>query len=433
MHCRSLFAQASFFWCAWSTIAAPAVGAIQTVALSGQFAPGTASKYVGWEDLPVIGSDGTVTFLARTTTDIDATRQKFAVFQGAANRVELVIDSDSPSSSGEPDFLGGRFHLTVNDRGDFIADDRSFGSYPVNGIIASTNGSHEVAAKYGGLAPPSNNSFRSFSIPTLTNSGIVSFFAQVVDANKTYRGDGLWSTSVGRLWLEVGNRELTGTAISGFSSSQVPGTANNGSQTFLASSYASAGTIRDGIFTRGLSGFSPAVERGGLAPGTTGRFLNLRAPIVNGVGQFAFASTLSGTTPQTNTGIWASSSSGLRLIARQGAPVPDAVGTFAALDLTNGLNLNSRGDILFAANVSVSGAPQKRGLWLSTTAGLSTIAVESGGVTGTNLYFSRVFGGAILNNGSVVFGASTSKIPNDPGGFGNLAMGRWANATPCQR
>lgn len=65
----------------------------------------------------------------------------------------------------------------------------------------------------------------------------------------------------------------------------------------------------------------------------------------------------------------------------------------------------------------------KHGLWLDSVEGLSLIVVAGSRAPGVDRYFNRVFDGANLNDGTVVFGAAVSSVPDDPNG--QFGIWRW--------
>lgn len=375
-------------------------GALQTVALVGQLAPGTSGTYLGWLGFPVISNSGVVTFMAQTSNDGGLTLGETAVWQGPAASVGLAQNGVDSSSI-----------LTVNERGDFLNYRPICCWYRVPEINASIGGHYGVLATHGGAAPQSSYPFDSFSIPILTNSGIVSFFAQVTDSGGVVRGEGLWSMSEGRFQLDVGNYKLGNSTIDSFYDSLLPATANNHYQTFIANARIRQGIIEDRIFTTSSTSLSAVVRFGDRAPGTAGRFYNLGPPTVNGVGDYAFSSTLSGTTAQTSTGVWSSTRGGGHLVALSGTMAPGSTGTFGGFLDSRNFKLNARGDLLLANHVSYLYLGNEYGLWLDTGAGLKAVAVAGMQLPGLPFYFNSVGKGLITNAGDVIFLASVTGTP----------------------
>jgi hypothetical protein len=260
-----------------------AVGAViyQTVAISGQHAPGTAAgvTYSNF-DTPSLNNTGQAIFSGHLTTSAGVTASTDdVVYAGPFASPQLVARAGDPAP-GMPAgvnyslfnngfvFIGATL---INDAGQiaFLTQLTGSGVTTSNddAFYGGTVGSPQLLARAADPAPgtPAGVAYRDFQLVHLNENGQVSVFAV-----------------------------LTGGGVTSANSTAI---------------YAGA-----------VGSLQLAARNGNPAPGTTGSYTLLGLEEFNDAGQVAFGSSVSG----ANNGIFAGAAGSVQLVARQGGPAHDA-------------------------------------------------------------------------------------------------------------
>jgi len=257
----------------------------------------------------------------------------------------------------------------------------SGGSSDDTGIFLGDGTSLVQVVRAGQSAPDTNGSFETFDtfgIPALNDSGQVAFFGDLtgssggnIDNSGIFLGDG---TSLVRVAREGdpapdGNGFLNGT----FRIFYDPALNDAGQAAFLAS----LNTFRDGIFLGDDTSIIQVVREGQLAPDGNGSFSTLGsrlAPtfsdiVLNDAGQAAFVGYLFETSSglRDDSGIFRGDGTDLVQIVREGQLAPDGNGSFTQI-FRRGMNMNNSGQVAFIGtlNDTIGGNTDDRGLFLYT-------------------------------------------------------------------
>jgi hypothetical protein len=298
--------------------------------------------------------------------------------------------------------------------------------------------------------------FDGFGSPVLNGAGQTAFVGVLT-------GAGVNSTNDSGIWSEGGGSGLTLVAREG---AAAPGTGpgvnfgflespvlNGAGQTAFFGFLTGTGvnsTNAWGIWSEGGgSGLTLVARAGAAAPGTGPgvNFSLLVSPVLNGAGQTAFRSSLTGVgvNSTNDSGIWLEGGgSGLALVARTGAAAP---GTGAGVDF-NGFGfpvLNGAGQIAFLGGLTGAGVDgtNDSGVWSEGGgAGLALAAREGDAAPGTGpgVNFDG-FGSLVLNGagqaafvgvltGAGMNGTNDSGIWSEGGGSGLTLVAREGDAAP---
>jgi hypothetical protein len=255
----------------------------------------------------------------------------------------------------------------------------------------------QVIARTGNTAPGTTHVFRALDGPTFNDLGQTAFSGQ---ANAGEYG--VWAEGAAGLRL-VG---LYGQPVPGAPSGTTfwhfdPPVINNLGQTaFLAG--ATGTNSFTGVFSEGGgSGLKLVARSGAQAPGTGPgvNFTSLLAPVLNGSGNVAFESFLTGpgvVSGVNDNGIWFEKPGvGLTLLARAGDLAPG--GSYGALFAGLGFPaFNKNGQIAFIATLQGSGLPTNaNGIWALDREGQLQLIVRTGDMLevapGTFRQVSRVY------------------------------------------
>jgi hypothetical protein len=145
-------------------------------------------------------------------------------------------------------------------------------------------------------------------------------------------------------------------------------------------------------------------KTGDAAPDGNGLMFGLSViPAVNDVGQVAFSASQSGTTPQSQTGMFRGSGGPVTQIARAGSAVPGGDGTFGTFFL--GPAINNIGQVSFTSDIIGPTNPDSdRGIFRGDGNSLITIARNTQVVPGGNgTIVSLPFENVINDAGQVAF------------------------------
>jgi hypothetical protein len=329
------------------------------------------------------------------------------------------------------------------------------------GIWSEGSGTLALLAREGNVAPGTSSgvNYSFFNSPVLNSTGQVAFFGFLTGTGVTASNDsGIWSEGSGTLALVA--RE--GNVAPGTTSALFGNLANspviNGagqtafSGTLLQGTAGVNGFNDSGIWSEGSGTLALLAREGNVAPGTTSAlFGNLaNSPVINSAGQTAFFGTLlqgtAGVTASNDTGIWSEGSGTLALVAREGNVAP---GTTSALFGSFGNPvINGAGQTAFVGSLQVGTAgvttSNDQGIWSEGSGTLALLAREGNVAPGTT---SALFGNftssfPVINGagqtaffGSLLVGTAGVTASNDTGiwseGSGTLALvAREGNVAP---
>jgi formylglycine-generating enzyme required for sulfatase activity len=404
--------------------------AFRTVALSGQQAPGvSSSQQFANFNLPVIDGSGKTAFLATLAGPGVNFQNAQGIWSEGGGSLTLVARELGPIPGGPPDALFGNLEPPViNNAGDI-----AFHAGPIalagpglsDGIFAQRGGDLQVVAFWGApaMGTPRTAAFASdecctFWRPVLNNSGQTAFAARVA-----YVNDGLnfqWP-SLSALWSERsdalhlvaingGTTPIGGTI--GIRGPDAPAFNDRGETAFRAEQRTPT-SVAGGIWIERAGVTAPVILGDATdAEGANGLdFFSFEIPVINNVGQVAFALNRSGAGYQQ--GIWSTASGALEPVAKSGQPAP---GTLSGVQFDEAYGsfrspvLNDRGQTAFVAQLVGSGvdSTNRFGIWVERPGeGLGLLArtgSQSPGVPAGAVYSSFGMGALALNNaGQIAF------------------------------
>jgi hypothetical protein len=333
--------------------------ALTAIALQGQSAPGAGSgTFFGSFSGLAFNATGQIAFPAFITGGSSSQGIYRSSSTGALTTIAL--QGQSAPGAGLATLSSFSFTPDVNDAGQtaFLA----FISGGSAGIYRSSSGSTLTALAVQGQSAPgtvSGTTFFTFERPVINDSGQTAFFAGLNGAGGT---QGIYRSSSTNVLTPIAlqGQSAVGTGGGGFSFLDDPLINNAGQTAFLAS--VTGGTSSGGLFRSNSGNALTAVALlGQSAPGAGGgTFTNLVSARLNDAGQMAFSADISG--GSTTQGIFRSSSgSALTAIALLGQSAPGAgAGTFSTFFT---LAFNETGQTAFLANIS--GGSSSRGLFLA--------------------------------------------------------------------
>jgi hypothetical protein len=230
--------------------------------------------------------------------------------------------------------------------------------------------------------------FQSIGDGYFNNAGQTAFYS-------TLTGPGISALRPGAIWSESGGS----LHVVARDNTQAPGLASGTIfDTVGASGFNDAGQLaftallRDSTNTTSMSLWSNAggslqsLALGGApAPGVNdgSTFLNFGRPLLNAAGRLAVTATLSGPniTTLNETGIWAETAAGLRLVAREGMDTPGVSG-LQFLQIDPGIAFDDSGRVAFEAVIGTSFSQTTYdSIWMAGPTGLEMIARVGGQMT----------------------------------------------------
>lgn len=409
---------ASFATDAFGLLPTPAPGqrAYETIALTGDAAPGTGVHFSILFN-SVINDAGQIAFLGILTgPDVDITNQRGIWITDASGTMELVARSGDPAPGADP---GGNFDgfetPRLNEAGQ-IAFFAFFTNPGVNNIgiwvTDTVSGTPELVALTDTAAPGTNPAFTFGRIrpPVINDAGQTSFFGFLDDNG----GSGVWATDAISGALVLIAREGEAAPGTGANFGRVLGDAvlNGGGQAAFLSNLNGIGVDNSNDraiwVTDAVSGMPELVARSGdpvpgAGPGVD--YGRLDTPVINDAGQIAFFSPLIGTAVDgtNDQGIVVTDAvSGTRALAARSGDV--APGTGANFRSFTDPVLNEAGQTAFRGILTGPGVDgdNERGVW--TTDAISgtprLVAREGDAAPGAPGVTFSVFGGDLLLNGA---------------------------------
>ncbi|HSZ54065.1 MAG TPA: choice-of-anchor tandem repeat NxxGxxAF-containing protein [Tepidisphaeraceae bacterium] len=404
-------------------IVAPALRAdqVDTIALTGQAAPGPTGGMFGSIGAPMIDAAGALAFRAGISGATDGSMQGVFLLDGAGTSINFarLLQSapgsgggtfsslSSPILSGNSVAFNGQF--TGSNDGSSMGLFQATGSGTVGAVVRDQQAAPGAGGGIFGTAllnqPPGVNA-----------AGQVVFYD-----NFTASTDG---SSFG-VFRGAGGGPLVAIMRDKLSA---PGGGSFTSGNFAAPQINASGLVAD-VF--GLSGSSDGatqeVFRGDgttniaiarqnqSAPGAGGGTFNaFSGPLINDLGSVAFAASLSATTDGSAAGIFAGSGATPSAIARDKQSAPGAGGG-AFTSALDPLAINFNGQVLFSAGLGGTSDGSTAGLFRGNGVSTAAIAREKQSAPGGGAFTSSLLTPGMNSLGDVVFSAGLSGSPDGAG------------------
>ena len=397
-------------------LSGPAWGlSIQTVALTGDVAPGAGGAVYSGFIAPALDDSGRTAFFGILTGSGVSVSNSTGIWSEGSGSLALVARAGDVAP-GTSSATYGSFNAPVlNDAGQtafggVLALGGGVTSSNDHGIWSEGSGSLGLVAREGHLAPgTASATYAGFGAPVLNDSGETAFRGTLTGSTNI---SGIWSGAAGSLALvaRAGDAApgVTGAVYSDFTDPLI----NDSGQTAFRGVLALGGSVTSsndhGIWSEGSGSLALVAREGSLAPGTaSATYAGFGTPVLNDSGETAFRGTLTGST--NISGIWSGGAGSLALVARAGDAAPGATGAFYS-SFTDPL-INDSGDTLFSAFLTGAGvdSTNDRGIWLEGTGSLALVVREGDIAPGAGSAEYRFFGTTVLNDGgqTAFFGALT--------------------------
>ncbi len=378
-------------------------GAVRTVALTGQQAPGTPSgvNFGGFPTAPVLNDAGQTAFRGTLTGSGIDTTNDVGIWSEGSGSLALVAreGSQAPGTPSGVNFSDIYLPSVLNHVGQtaFCALLSDGGS----GVWSEGSGSLTLVARSGDHAPgtPSGVNFNDFQTYAaslrLNDAGQTAFFT-VLTGGAAGTNSGIWSEGSGTLALVARSGDHAPGTPSGVNYFELNSrfVMNDAGQTAFSASLTGSGvdsTNGGGIWSEGSGSLALVARRGDHAPGTPSgvNYLYMfSTPGLNDAGQTAFKNSLtgSGVDATNDVGVWSEGSGSLALVAREGDHAP---GTPSGVNFSSLINgepvLNNAGQTAFKTNIIGSGvdATNDTGIWSGGSGNLALVAREGDHAPGT--------------------------------------------------
>jgi len=359
---------------------------------------------VAWNSAGQIALNGFI-----TGSGVDSLNNQGIWSEGGGSLALVAREGNRAPGTGS-DILFSSFNtLAFNDAGQVSFYARLRGPGVPNsenqGLWSEGSGTLALVFRAGDAAPGTEAgvvfSFAFGGAPLVMNDiGQTAFFSRLTGAGVDSTNDvGLWSEGSGILALVVREGDAapgTGPGIV-FSnlSSVAPVAFNDAGHIAFHSQITGAGvdsSNNNGIWSAGNGSLELVVRSGDSAPGLESDTVFssfFENPLLNEMGQIAFAGSISGSdvTGLNNSGIWSEGSGTLALVAREG---DDAPGTSSGVVFGNFdsrfLLFNDTGQTAFLNRLSGEGvnASNDRGIWATDSNGLLSLVVREGDLFDVN-------------------------------------------------
>ncbi len=401
-------------------------GSLNLVAQTGDPAPGTAPGVV-YNSLapPVLNTAGQTAFLGLLGgTGVDSTN-RFGVWSEGSGSLDLVAREGDAASGTAPGVI---YHLlgspVLNNAGKTAFFSRLTGpdvdSTNDRGFWSEGSGSLELMARVGDSAPGTESGvvyglFNSSIV--LNGAGQAAFFGGLTGTGVDSTNDrGVWSGGTDSLDLMAREGDAAPGTGAVYSFLDVPALNGMGQAAFTSflAGPGVEGTNDSGVWSGKAGSLQLVVREGDAAPGTQpgvvyGEFGRTR-PMINGVGQTAFWSSLtgSGVDGSNHTGIWSEGGGSLALVARQGESAPGTAAgvVFDDFQFVGNPVLNGAGQTAFKVFLTGPGIDftNDQGIWATDPNGELTLIARTGELFDVNddplIDDLRTISGIILTTGS---------------------------------
>lgn len=398
----------------------------RTVVLTGDAAAGLEPGVV-YSSLNsiVINSSGDIGFHGNLSgSGVDATNDSGIWYQ-TGGTMNLVARTGDTATGLSPGVVYSNFStiFVLNNAGEtaFSAKLSGTGVTGTNdrGIWLQSSGTLDVVVRSGDAAPGTNAGVvysSTLGSPVLNNAGEIAFWGRVVGTGVVLTNNtGIWSTTGGTLSLVARTGDAASDTGPGVVYSYLIGPTFNsaGDTAFLGGLFGTGVDLTndDAIFLQS-SGTLELVAREGAPAAGTGPgvvYRDLNPPKLNGVGDIAFFSRLSGTGVNTTNvfGIWSQSGGTQKLVARSGDAAP-GTGPSVVFSSFSQPIINNAGDTAFVGDLTGTGvnATNENGIWAESagTLGLVARTGDAAPGTGPGVVFSSFVNFPVINNaGDIAF------------------------------
>lgn len=386
---------------------------LRTVALQGEYAPGTANRF-GKLSAPVIDAAGRAAFAGELAgTDFDHDQGLWSEYQG---RLQLMVREQSalPVAALDSFFTYSNWQVYGDGRLSFATAPTQYvqggpGNYQttvksinydrlavndVGGLayvsadnqrlVRSVGGAEVTVASVGQTLPgmPDGLTAGEFLTPAFNDAGSMAFVAAASDAQGPAPWSGIWKYGGDALSpVALANQTAPG-APDGrrFTGLGLPSLNGAGDVAFQASV---EGAAENGVWRTHNGQLELVAYRHQQPPGIVGDidFDYFDAPAINDLGDVAFRGQLKGDLPNAElaSGIWAQHDGKLRNIVYEGMPVPGAPAGATFFDNEGGLQpqINNAGQVVFHAQFD-HGLAGARGIFAYSVLGDYLWSVKSG-------------------------------------------------------
>lgn len=402
---------------------------IETIALTGDIAPGTGGSTYSRFDGPAINNSGDVVFRGH----LDGTSTDFGFWTGQAGNLALVARTgDEAPDSGGRTFKLLFFNRNINELGEviFSASDTLGGLDIQSAVWAGAAGALTEVVRHGDPAPgAAGRTFRIVTNPRLNDIGDAAFRG-LLETGSSAIDEGIWRESNGVLELVARKGDVAPQAGGGTFDRFVTPDFNTAGQV------AFRGVLNPDFTEVGIWVGDPNIlelvaltgPAGGIAPGTGRKFLSVSIPNLNATGAVVFEGFLEGSGPVT--GVWAGQPGALELVALSDQVAPGSDGkTFESFGFSV---INGANEVAVRANIvpgSFDFSSTDLGIWV-WSGGILNFVTRTGidvpGAPGRTFVF---FNPPVLNAaGEVAFDGSLDD--SDPytdrgiwaGSPGNLSL-----------
>jgi len=363
-------------------------GLLDLIARKGEIAPGTSANFFDLSP-PLLNNAGQTVFSGRLTGVEVTNANDHGIWSERNSSLTLFVLEGSRASGTSADFSNFG-NVVLNNSGEIAVLGSLAGpgvdSSNDQGIWLGDSDSLNLVTREGRRAPGTTARFASFLSPVLNDKGQAAFRGDLT-------GSGVSSTNNRGIWSEAGGS----LALIAREGSSAPGTSekfrnigatvvNDAGQTaFIGSLTTSTGSFftNRGIWSEGGGSLALVARDGMAAPGTGSRFFGFgnQTPVLNGVGQVAFQGFLLGfgTNSSDNSGIWSTGRGSLALLARAGNEAPGTDVDFASFARIMPV-LNVANQTAFLGNLTGSdvNSNNDRGIWAEDLSGVLTLIAREG-------------------------------------------------------
>lgn len=347
---------------------AGAPGSLQAAALRNSAAPG-GGTYNAFDAL-ALNDAGQVAYLAFVTGAAGAK----GIYAGAPGSVQAAAVQGTPSPAG-PNYgdLGNLSPApTLNNSGQ-VAFVANLAGGPSNfGLFAGAPGSMQAVAVSGTAAPAAAGNYAGFaSAPVINDAGQVAFASTLTGGSSSF---GIFAGALGSVQAIAlqGTAAPAGGNYGGPSNFGWRPVINDAGRVAFVSTL-TGGSSPSGVFAGAPGSLQTVALEGTAAPGG-GNYTIFNAPVLNGAGRIAFSTLLAG--GSSTRGIFTGTPGSLQTVALQAADTPEGVGNFDTFDQT--VALNGAGQVAFTSSLSGTGvtAANDNGLYIWSASELVKIVRE---------------------------------------------------------
>lgn len=395
--------------CASASITAQAAPLVfNTVALTGQTAPGTNAQYSSFQ-APGINDQGDIAFRGFLGGGGVDNSNNSGLWSTTSGSLELLArEGDSaPGTTAQYGHISsftmnnnGTVGLFANLTGPDVTNSNAWGSWTIS------TGTTELLVRTGDAAPGTTAQYANVSAPLLNDDGSAIISTRLTGPGVTNENANAFFTNrsgaMELLWRH--GDPAPGTDASFQSGNLVR---NDGGDIALRGTLTGGSVTSDnllGIWSDTGSGLELIARTGDAAPGTAGQFSGLNVPDINDDGAIVVGANLSGAgiNNSNDFGIWTGDSNGLGLLVREGDAAPGTGNHFAGFSTPD---MNDNGDVAFRGLLGGSGVDNSNveGIWSTVGGGLDLVARRGEVAPGTSAMFHDILNPVLTNSGQAIF------------------------------